>query len=120
LYDEKESSVKGDYSCSRLFIIRQCEKIIALVEYQILTTKEGGTMILSTYSEEYDKAIALHNNLIEQLEKIRYELNKQTKVITKCPECSTPLPIEQADNDGFVICENCGAEINITGKIGEK
>lgn len=116
LFEEKLSSSKGNFSCSRLFIIRQCEKIIALVEYQIFSTQEGGSMILTTYSESYDKALEILNNLQYQMEKIHYELKKLPKGIMKCPECSAPLPIDQADCDGTVICEQCGAEINISKK----
>ena len=103
-FDDKEQ----DYLASAVFLIKQESNSFQLIDIQIISTENSGTLMIWVTGENdaiISETLKKYDSRISQL---KQGLEQKIEVISaQCPECGGYLPIKNIDMNGIVECIYC-------------
>jgi len=103
-FDDKEQ----DYLASAVFLFKQESNLFQLIDIQIISTKNTGTLIIWVTGENdtiISETLKKYDSRISQL---KQGLEQKIEVISaQCPECGGYLPIKNIDINGIIECIYC-------------
>lgn len=103
-YDDK----KQDYLASAVYLYKEVPNILQLIDVQIMSNANSGTMIIWVTGENEELISETLNRYNSKILELQQGLEHRVEVISaQCPECGGDLDIKNSDINGTIECIYC-------------